>query len=89
MINMRDKVLELLLGVFPLLGIMLPTFLGFKRKLDSEKYQSGGLGLHEVLMASLYGFVWFVVALLFVVLIIKLLEVKGIPATEYIRRFWS
>ena len=84
-----DKVLEILLGIFPILGIMLPTFVAFHRKLRDEKYQSGGVSFEGLLLAGLHGFIWGAVGFLFVVLIIKLLEARGIPATEYIRRFWQ
>lgn len=86
---MREKLLEFLLGLFPLLGVAVPSLLAFKRRLESERYQSGGIGLYEATMASLSGLIWAFIGFLFVALIIKLLELKGIPATDYIRRFWS
>lgn len=86
---MRDQVLEFLLGIFPILGIAVPSLIAFKRKLSDEKYQTGGISGHSLLLAGFHGFLWGTVAFIFVLTIIKLLELRGIPATNYIRRFWE
>lgn len=87
--GLRDTVLEILLGIFPILGILVPTFVAFRRKMNDEKYQSGGIDGTGLMLAGMHGFLWGMIGLLFTALIMKLLELRGIPVMQYVRRFWE